>query len=303
MARVREENGGFTVFNPKDGTLFKVVRQGTNRLIFPATVHLLITYRCNLGCPTCEQRKNIRNEREMTTEELKSFIRSIKDAFMLAVGGGEPFLREDLFELIDYASNLGLAVSVTTNGTIVHRFIDEISKSQIKQIQFSLDGHTPEIHNLTHKSDFSTVVKNIKLVKKKVPALRVGINHIVHSGNIAYLDDFLSFCGRLGVNDVRLLSPKPPLPPLKENEIDKVREVVKNKKILVGVDDCLATLLGIGCCVAGREICVVDPYGYVLGCSHLPIRYGNVLKTDIKIIWEKEFNEFRGGEKTPCLLV
>lgn len=312
----RTENFGKVIFYPKTcllvelGDSEKYSKQTS--LSAPNTVHLLITYRCNLNCLYCDQRYlNIEQGGELTTMEWKQVIDQLADSkvFQIAMGGGEPFMRADLFELIDYASKKGLVVNLTTNGLFLNKYVNQLQNAKIYQIQVSLDGHTPKIHNLTHQSDFNKVINNIKEFKGKMEHIKIGINHIIHRGNLNFLDKFIKFCKRLQVEDVRLLSPKPPLAPLSKKEITWVKKIIEKNSgnIRIGLDDCLAVAMGFGRgCMAGRKMCIIAPNGEVKGCSHINLSYGNILQTSLQEIWQTQFSHFRrvtfGEVNNKCLL-
>jgi MoaA/NifB/PqqE/SkfB family radical SAM enzyme len=301
--RCRSEAFGKIMFCPKNCLLVEFgdpqkYSQQTH-LSFPTATHILLTYKCQLNCPCCNQSPNANSGRkELTTAEWKKIIDDIVSggSFMLAIGGGEALIRDDLFDIVDYAAGRGLVVCLTTNGATVDRFADKISKSKLYQLQFSLDGHTREIHSITHKSDFDKVVENIKYIKKGIKHIKVGINCICHSGNVRHLDEFIYFCRGLGVSDVRLLPPKPPLQQLNRGEVNTIKKIVEKHKdtMQLGLDDCLGRTIGFGKgCSAGRRICVITPYGDALGCSHLNLSYGNVLETPLSKIWQGGFEDFR----------
>lgn len=312
----RDEAFGKMFFDPNRGILYEFILDEeayarTTHLSFPVTIHALLTYGCNANCPSCEQARHRDQRRaEMEFEDWKRVLEEAAEhgCFMLAIGGGEPLIYPRLFDIIDFANDLGLSPSVTTNGMLVRENMDRLKGAGIKQLQFSLDGHTPEIHNLTHKTPFREVVEAIRMCLAEFKKTRVGVNCIIHSGNVPHLDSYLEFCGNLGVYDVRLLSPKPPLPPLTPGEVAATREAIERHcdDLRIGVDSCLAIQLGVGRCFSGRRLLVINPYGDVLGCSHIQDAVqGNVLRESIKKIWDEKFEDFRsrteGGRK--CLLL
>jgi sulfatase maturation enzyme AslB (radical SAM superfamily) len=84
-------------------------------------VHMDITSRCNLKCLHCYQEPYLKKEvGEMSTAENKRVIDQVGqlNAEKMLISGGEPFIREDLFELTDYAFQKGVIVNaIYTNGT------------------------------------------------------------------------------------------------------------------------------------------------------------------------------------------
>lgn len=102
------------------------------------------TRQCNLNCIHCyADATSGSTDSEMTTEEGKCFIRQLADfgVAVLLLSGGEPLMRRDFFELAQFATNQGLGVVASTNGTL----IDQEAASAMRGLGFrevgiSLDG-------------------------------------------------------------------------------------------------------------------------------------------------------------------
>jgi radical SAM protein with 4Fe4S-binding SPASM domain len=114
----------------------------------PVDVQWLATERCNLSCAHCGTNAGKKNPEELTTEEIKRAIDELAllgtELFQLT--GGEPLLREDLWEVLEYAASRGLGYSMVTNGTFVPQFEKQFRKLPPEAIKVSVDG-TPDTHN------------------------------------------------------------------------------------------------------------------------------------------------------------
>jgi radical SAM protein with 4Fe4S-binding SPASM domain len=142
----------------------------------PILSELAITYRCNLRCTFCYAGCNcttnpVGDDREMSTSEIKEVMRKIyEDAEVPSVSftGGEATLREDLPELVRYASDLGMRVNLITNGTRVSKeYASQLAGAGLDSAQVSLEGVTPETHEriTTVRHSFRrtvTAVHNLK---------------------------------------------------------------------------------------------------------------------------------------------
>lgn len=103
-----------------------------------------MTKACNLNCLHCyASAVDTPGEDELDTEEAKSMIDQLEDMEVpvLIFSGGEPFLRDDLFELGQYAANTDIRPVISTNGTL----IDKETATRVKEANFlyvgvSLDG-------------------------------------------------------------------------------------------------------------------------------------------------------------------
>ena len=82
----------------------------------PETVHWAVTHDCHKSCHDCYVRRFHSTGSELNTDNSLMLIDAIADhgVFQLAIGGGEPFCRRDIFELVHYASLKGLTVHITT---------------------------------------------------------------------------------------------------------------------------------------------------------------------------------------------
>lgn len=119
---------------------------GTNRPL----VVWNVTNRCNLRCKHCyisaEDRKY---QDELTTAEAENFIIDLAEmqAPVLLFSGGEPLIRDDVFYLSKFATDRGLRVVLSTNGTLITPEIAvSIKESGMQYVGVSLDGLN-EIHD------------------------------------------------------------------------------------------------------------------------------------------------------------
>ena len=71
-----------------------------------------LTYACNLACVHCLSSSGRRDPRELSTAEAKAFVDELHDlqVFYVNIGGGEPTIRRDFFEIVEYAIERGVGV-------------------------------------------------------------------------------------------------------------------------------------------------------------------------------------------------
>jgi radical SAM protein with 4Fe4S-binding SPASM domain len=102
------------------------------------------TQRCNLKCIHCYTKsENKPYQNELTTQEAKTFIEDLANfkVPVLLFSGGEPLLRQDLFEIASQASNLGIRTVLSTNGTLITQEIAQNLKTAgFTYIGVSIDG-------------------------------------------------------------------------------------------------------------------------------------------------------------------
>lgn len=100
--------------------------------------------RCNLRCIHCYAQATVKeSEDTLSTDEAKAMIDSCA-AFgcpVMLFSGGEPLLREDLFDLIQHATAKGMRTTVSTNGTLITRELArELAAFNMGYVGVSLDG-------------------------------------------------------------------------------------------------------------------------------------------------------------------
>ncbi len=110
-----------------------------------------ITRTCNLKCVHCYSDSDAKAyEGELSGDEVRRVLDDLAAFRVPAVlfSGGEPLVRPDLFELIEYARGKGLHVVLSTNGTLItpeiaRRLVD----LKLAYVGISLDSATPEVHD------------------------------------------------------------------------------------------------------------------------------------------------------------
>jgi len=102
------------------------------------------TRQCNLRCIHCYgSADNQKHPQTLNTQEAKSFILDLADFSVpvLLFSGGEPLLREDIFELADFARGQGIRTVISTNGTLITKEIaKKIQNAGFAEAGISLDG-------------------------------------------------------------------------------------------------------------------------------------------------------------------
>ena len=103
------------------------------------------TLRCNAKCKHCGSKagENIELKEELTTEEIKNTLQSIANKYnaneiLLNITGGEPLVRQDLLEVMEFAKNLGYHWGMTTNGILIEdSIIDKMKQTGMSTIAIS----------------------------------------------------------------------------------------------------------------------------------------------------------------------
>jgi MoaA/NifB/PqqE/SkfB family radical SAM enzyme len=277
-----------------------------------------ITGRCNLQCRHCYMRSSLSaKEDELKTDEWRMFFSEIRKDFGNNVGirltGGEIFLREDIFELLEFLEEEGFVVSVVSNGLLINEEnVKKISKL-IAGISISLDGFE-ESHNYLRGGNFyKKTLENIKLLKenKIIPSIKTA----VFQKNINELDDFYAFLKKMGIVQWQI-SPMELIGRANDNKgdmlsmsdyirlcefVDKLR--LEGKMQLIFEEDSKINFFKkssevIKCkrCVAGITTFSVLYNGDITSCVQNQEKsdiMGNIRKDRMKELWENSFGKNR----------
>lgn len=128
---------------------------------------LSVTNRCPSRCSYC----NIpsREQKELTTDEVFSLIDQISrlGCQRLGLWGGEPLLRDDIGDIIDYAKNKGLFVTLDSNGYLLPRKIKMLK--DLDHLILALDGPA-KAHDLNREpGSFQKAMAAIEAASGKIP--------------------------------------------------------------------------------------------------------------------------------------
>ena len=282
-----------------------------------------VTRGCNLACVHCRASA----ERgpypgELTTQEcfrIMDGVNSINKPVIILTGG-EPLLREDIFDLARYGSSKGFRMVMATNGTLItEETIRAMKESGIQRISISLDGPNPETHDAFRKvkGAFEGSLRGIDLAKKG--DLEFQINTTITQLNLYLIGDILQLAVDLGAvaHHIFLLVPTGRGKELQDQEISTLdyektlnwfyeqRERVplqlkatcaphyyrilrqrakkEGKKITPKEHGLDAMTRG---CLGGISFCFISHIGQVQPCGYLELDCGNVRKKSFREIWE-----------------
>lgn len=114
-------------------------------------LHIDVTKRCNLRCKHCYHPfEEYSYEKEMDLLTIKSLIDEAYDmgVFIVILSGGEPLLRNDILQIIEYISSKGMCIDLFTNATLMdEEFINNISKYNINRVSISIYSNQEQIHD------------------------------------------------------------------------------------------------------------------------------------------------------------
>lgn len=291
----------------------------------PISVFWEITSGCNLRCLHCYNSSAGMKKDDLNTKECMDLIKELSqlDVSKLLIGGGEPFTREDLLELIEYADDLDLNILIATNGTLIsEEMCSRLNRIKKLKLDISMYHYRPEKHDAFCgvKGAFNRVKENITLLNQF--NIKYGVQTMLTEENKHELRKFQDFLIdnkarnwniKTGVNIGRELENKACLNdkdvlPLKE-KMDELVDAAGNKIQIHFEMPMARTIKGIyqHCndknialsCGPGYRNCGILPNGHIIPCSFLRgdkwVSEYSVREKSFKYLWDnsKVFLPFR----------
>ena len=171
----------------------------------PIYVHYGITHRCNLRCRMCNLWQSGKKEEELSLEQLEELAEILVQigTIQLSIGGGEPFVRPDLPEVVRTFLNRGIGVRVLTNGVAAEEDqVKAIAAAGLTDISVSLDTLSPEKQDAIcqRPGAHRHILENLCLFSKHLPAKGsiLLLNTVVSPMNLAELPDLAEFADEIG---------------------------------------------------------------------------------------------------------
>ncbi|QHZ47087.1 TIGR04053 family radical SAM/SPASM domain-containing protein [Bacillus sp. NSP9.1] len=153
-----------------------------------------LTRACELKCLHCRaSAQNMRDPRELSLQEGKELIDQIHamNNPLLVLTGGDPLMREDVFDIIEYAVQKGVRISMTPSATpnVTKEAIKTAKDLGLSRWAFSLDGPNREIHDHFRGTDGSFDLTMDAIRHIHAFGLPLQINTVISTYNIDYLEE------------------------------------------------------------------------------------------------------------------
>jgi len=290
------------------------------------------TRRCNLSCKHCRAvAEDHPYDNELDTQASFRLLDQIREVGtpIIILTGGEPLLRDDIFDIAAYGDKIGLRMVMAPNGTLLDKEnTEKLKASGIKRISVSLDGASPETHDdfrgLTNA--FARSLQGIE--HAKAAGLEFQINTTITKTNLAEIPKILSLAEDLGAvaHHIFLLVPTGRGKYILDSAIDakeyeetlnwfydqqsktslqlkatcaphyyrilRQRARAEGKKVSFETHGLDAVTRG---CLAGTGFCFISHVGRVQTCGFLDVTCGDVTQQSFKDVWENSevFNKLR----------
>jgi mycofactocin radical SAM maturase len=273
----------------------RLVDQLKGGLDAPICLTWEITYGCNLACIHCLSSSGRRDPRELTTAEAMTVVDELHalQVFYVNIGGGEPTIRADFYDLISYAVSRGVGVKFSTNGsTITPARARRLTGTDYIDVQISIDGADESTNDAVRGPGSYAVARRAMDYLAGAGFGPFKISVVVTRQNAGQLDAFEEMAAGYGAQ-LRLTRLRPSgrgadswaqLHPTSEQQIALYHWLVDRPGVLTGdsffhLSALGEPLPGLNLCGAGRVVCLIDPVGDVYACPfvlHPEFRAGSV---------------------------
>ncbi len=256
----------------------------------PLIVNYEITDRCNESCFHCYHRGEKKKDNELSAFGIKKLLKSLKKegTLFLIITGGEPFLREDIFEILEFVYNLGFATIIYTNGTLLNRqAVKKLKQLNIFSLHISLYSLKPEVHdritglagsfkktlnavNMLKKEDLHTVVK-VPVMNENIDEVAAILSWSEENKIEVKIDPFIS--PSFGGEYKKVLAHRI-FPESMMSVMDICRKDDEEFRFNKSVE-----------CSAGKNMVGIDASGNIMPCIVWRENFGNVQSGNFKDIW------------------
>jgi len=274
----------------------------------PLRMDMALTFKCTNNCIHCYA-GGPHETAELNTSQWKEVIDRLSQIgiFILTFTGGEPTLREDLPELLQYAQNKGMVTGLITNGRKLKdkAYVKTLEKAGLDFAQVTLESHKPKIHDLmtAAKGSWKETVAGIKnaaqsqiyvttnttLSKYNAPEFLRTIDYIKDLNVAAFGCNSLIYSGKANAISQEFALPIEALKELLPKIRDKAQQL--NLKFLWYTPTQYCRLdpvqlgLGVKSCTAAMINMCVGPNGDVYPCQSYFESLGNILVDKWEQIW------------------
>jgi AdoMet-dependent heme synthase len=276
-----------------------------------------ITERCNLRCLHCYQQESRPAELSLasikdTIGEATDMVRDWADAYGIKlsmsynISGGEPFLRSDLFEILEEIAATEADIYVLSNGTVLNKeTARRLARIGIKGVQVSIEGPEKVHEEIRGKGSFNASVEGVRALLDA--GVAVTLNATLSSVNAGYFREMLNLAKSLKVQRLgfsrlvpygrgaALLDKMVATDELKKLYMDIYSLDPSPVKIVTG--DPIASQLplsdtdedmgdtAVGGCAAGVSGLTILSDGTITPCRRLSIPIGNITTDSLREVW------------------
>lgn len=300
------------------GKIFRIAAgcQGVGCFGYPVHPVWEVTSRCNLACDHCHARGGEDQKvDELTTDEGKTRVidplAEVDDFKTLVFSGGEPLVRDDIFELIAHAKSRGFYPLIATNATLITPDVAKrLKRAGLLGIAASVDSMKDDVHDSFRKMKGALRLAKEGITNASAEGMYIQINITASKMNRRELPEIIAFADELRAHVILLYQFIPcgrgeDTQQLEFDAKEFREEILEAGKIQrdlhpviapVGLPEYWAlhnavknggrTSDVLRGCICGNGMFYIKPNGDVWPCAFVPVSGGNLRSTTPREIWD-----------------
>jgi len=270
-----------------------------------------LTKRCNLSCPHCYIDSTADSADELTPQEAMFVVDELtylNRKLMLVLSGGEPLLRDDLLDIVRYATEAGFIVVMGSNGTLLgEESLLALKMAGLKGLGVSVDSLQPRGHDAFRGTRGAWQASVEALQKARQMGIQTQMDVTLRDENWQDVEGFVELGVKLGVKAVnffflvctgRAMGSQISVSHY-ERAIHRIADLILRERRTMVRARCAPHIYrvlhkkgytlpaGTRGCLAGISYMRVDPQGNVTPCPYMPVVVGNLRQTSLRQIWEE----------------
>ncbi|MHA1199215.1 MAG: PqqD family peptide modification chaperone [Candidatus Heimdallarchaeaceae archaeon] len=273
----------------------------------PLRMDLALTYRCNNKCTKCYV-ENYRDVKELSTVEWKKVLDNLWNLGIphVTFTGGEPTLRPDLPELVEYAEDLGIITGLISNGRKLKnkKLVNNLIAAGIDHFQITIESHDASVHD-SLSGERGAWKETVEGIKNIVPTpVYIMTNTTLTPYNVKDIEKTVEFLHSIGIEQfaansiIKSGGGKQEEMALTIEELDEAITKIMNKANELGMKflwysptrycdfNPIEKGLGMKQCSAAHIAMAIEPDGEVIPCQSYFEPLGNILTTRWRKIWK-----------------
>lgn len=281
-----------------------------------------LTMRCNERCLHCGSWCGDVKSEELDVATYHRIMDELKEDFgtgdkMLCITGGEPLLRKDFFEIMNYAKKLGFIWGMTSNGTLISPEVaQKLYDAGMKTISISIDG-LEKTHDAFRQTPggWKKAMDGVQNLINVGKFNNVQVTTVVTHQNIDELEELYKIFAKMDIDSWRVINMEPmgrakkyPELLLTPDDYRRMFNFIREKRML-GEPVCYGCSHYLGMeferevrdwyflCTAGLYTASITASGDIIACLDIERRpefvQGNVLKDRFSKVWYEKFQIFR----------
>jgi len=310
--RTSDPTGATHPGQPATDEIFTALKRYGEKNCIPVAATFSVTHRCSLDCRHCFfDKRPATADGELTLTEIERIFDELRDAgvLYLTLTGGEPFLRNDLIDIIAAARKRRFAVSILTSGYLCDdRALDAFAALWPESVQVSLYGPDGATHDRFTgvPGSFDRALRTLRGLRDRGISVTAAVSintltaptirelaALLHAETISVSCNITMLPARSGTTDPTALN-------IPEEEL---AAIIADLAIPHG-----DRLAGKGPddppCAAARSVVAIDPYGMVLPCHELDLSAGSLREKPFAELWQalpfENLRLLRFGDLTDC---